>query len=118
LDLELGRKTAICQASPANIAHLPDKSCQHCALQGICAWRMAQHSRCLVVHKARHIADVCCRWAQELAGVDVIPSLPASWTGLDKDQLLAGLSAYRSQLRLETLLERLAVAKQGQLALK
>jgi len=40
------------------------------------------------------LIDVYCRWAQDLAGVDVIPSLPASLAGPDKDQLLAELSAY------------------------
>lgn len=60
-----------------------------------------------------------CRWAQDLAGVDVVYSLPSSFTIADrKEQVLAALSAYRSQLRLEAFVERLTAAKQGRLALK
>ncbi|WIA38614.1 hypothetical protein OEZ86_001924 [Tetradesmus obliquus] len=60
------------------------------------------------------------RWAQDLAGVDVVASLPASYTGSasDREQLLSSLGAYRSQLRLEAFVERLASAKQARLALK
>jgi hypothetical protein len=52
--------------------------------------------------------------------VDVLPSLPASVTGVgaDREQLLSGLSVYRSKLRLEALVERLAAAKAGRRQLK
>jgi hypothetical protein len=61
-----------------------------------------------------------CRWAQDLAGVDVVASLPASYTGTAtaREQVLSSLGAYRSQLRLEAFVERLASAKQGRVALK
>lgn len=52
--------------------------------------------------------------------MDVLSSLPASVTGIgaDRSQVLAALSAYRSKLRLETLVERVAAAKLGQRQLK
>lgn len=56
-----------------------------------------------------------CRWAQELGGVDVLASLPSSLTGIGADprQVLSALSAYRSSLRLETFVDRLAEAQRG-----
>jgi hypothetical protein len=74
-----------------------------------------------VTHVPCDCALVCVhRWAQELGGVDVLPSLPASVTGVgaDREQLLSGLSVYRSKLRLEALVERLAAAKAGRRQLK
>jgi hypothetical protein len=52
--------------------------------------------------------------------VDVVASLPSSYTGsvADRGQVLSSLGAYRSQLRLEAFVERLASAKQSRLALK
>jgi hypothetical protein len=60
------------------------------------------------------------RWAQDMAGVDVVASLPANYTGgvADREQVLSSLGAYRSQLRLEAFVERLASGKQSRLALK
>jgi hypothetical protein len=60
------------------------------------------------------------RWAQELGGVDVLVSLPSSLTGIgsDRSQVLSALAAYRSKLRLETLLERLVAGKTGRRQLK
>jgi hypothetical protein len=68
-----------------------------------------------------HSAHRClltCRWAQDIAGVDVVSSLPGSLMAAARDQALAALGAYRSQLRLEVLLERLTAAKSGRAALK
>ncbi len=50
--------------------------------------------------------------------IDVVASLPSSYTAADKQAVLSSLSAYRSQLRLEAFIERLAAAQQGRLALK
>lgn len=58
------------------------------------------------------------RWAQDLAGVDVVSSLPTTYSGVDRQQLLSALSAYRSQLRLEALVERITAAVQGRRAMK
>lgn len=58
------------------------------------------------------------RWAQDLAGVDVVLSLPSSHSGVDRKQLLSALSAYRSQLRLEAFVERLTAAVLGRRAMK
>lgn len=60
------------------------------------------------------------RWAQELGGVDVLASLPASVTGIGSDprQVLSALSAYRNTLRLETFVDRLVEAKKGRQQLK
>lgn len=60
------------------------------------------------------------RWAQDLGGVDLLSSLPSAITGIgaDRSQVLSALSAYRSKLRLETLVERVAAAKLGQRQLK
>lgn len=63
---------------------------------------------------------VCHRWAQELGGVDVLASLPSSFTaiGTDASQVLSVLSAYRNTLRLETFVDRIMAAKQGRQQLK
>jgi hypothetical protein len=65
-------------------------------------------------------ASCCCRWAQELGGVDVLASLPSSLTGIGSDlrQVLSALSAYRNTLRLETFVDRLLEAKRGRQQLK
>eukprot|EP00879_Flechtneria_rotunda_P011379 GHRR01011885.1.p1 GENE.GHRR01011885.1~~GHRR01011885.1.p1 ORF type:complete len:416 (+),score=151.79 GHRR01011885.1:217-1464(+) len=59
------------------------------------------------------------RWAQDLAGLDVLASVPSRLLpGENGERLLSILSAHRSQLHLEAFVQRLVAAKQGWLALK
>ncbi|KAL6763310.1 Fms-interacting protein-domain-containing protein [Haematococcus lacustris] len=56
------------------------------------------------------------RWCQHLAGLDFVPTLPGLAVHLSSSQaeaVLAGLSNYRSQQRVPTLVQRLREAKQG-----
>ena len=54
------------------------------------------------------------RWCQSLAGIDLIPALPVYAShlhGAQRSQLVEGLSGYRQQQRVATLVQRLQAVK-------
>ncbi|GAX73452.1 hypothetical protein CEUSTIGMA_g904.t1 [Chlamydomonas eustigma] len=60
------------------------------------------------------------KWCQHLAGIDLVPSLPhypSQLTQAQHQQLSEGLSAYRQQLRVVTVVSRLQAVKQAAAAL-
>lgn len=60
------------------------------------------------------------RWAQHLAGIDFVPTLPVLACQLgapEQDAVVGGLDAYRRQQRVLTVVQRLRETKQGDSAL-
>ena len=59
-----------------------------------------------------------CRWAQDLAGMDILSTLPPSLTAAHQADVLEQLSIHRRQQRIQVVLERLQAGKVAMLALK
>ncbi|XP_021759542.1 THO complex subunit 5A-like [Chenopodium quinoa] len=64
------------------------------------------------------------KWAQHLAGIDFLPELSPSSTSNEaakfeagKDSVISGLSLYRQQNRVQTVVQRVRLRKKAQLAL-
>ncbi|KAI8475050.1 MAG: Fms-interacting protein-domain-containing protein [Monoraphidium minutum] len=58
------------------------------------------------------------RWAQDLGGCDVVPSLPPAPTAAQRQAALSGLATYRKQQRVQVIVERLSEAREAAAALK